>query len=275
MTEISAFLDETEGLDEIEKQERMVRKAKWMAARKGELSSLFLDANPYHNDYAFSSDEAFQFAVRSRYAISNKDNMGGENQRCRCQRREDMCVDVFAEHYVSGCPFYGSRQYIHDQVKYAVYECAKLAEIPVEMEDSNIMRDPNQDNGQQGRERPDLVMKVPYDNAPGGRKCVVEVTIGNTIEGTVSGKLKCTVGQRVQPGRIAARKFVGKSNKYNELARARGLSLKIISIESGGFIHEGSLRSILRLAQVAVKKKQEIGYYEMKRHKLTKISVAL
>ncbi len=59
------------------------------------------------------------------------------------------------------------------------------------------------------------------------------------------------------------------------MARARGLSLKIISIETGGFIHEDSLRLIKRLAHVAVKKRPEIGYYEMKRHMLTKISVAL
>ncbi len=182
-------------------------------------------------------------------------------------------MDVFAEHFVSGCPFYGSTQYIHDQVKYALYECGNLAEIPTEMEDGNVLRDP--DDHDDGRERPDLVMKVPYSSHPGGRKCVVEVTIGNTIEGTKSGKLKCTIGQKVHAGRIAARKFVAKRNKYKELARARGVDLKIVSIETGGFIHEESFRFIKKLAQVAASKNRNLCYYEVKRYMLTKISVAL
>jgi hypothetical protein len=154
-----------------------------------------------------------------------------------------------------------------------LYECGNLAEIPVEMEDGNVLRDP--EDTVPGRERPDLVMKVPYTRYPGGRRCVVEVTIGNTVEGTKSGKLKCGIGQTSHAGRIAARKFVAKRNKYKELASARGVDLKIISIETGGFIHEDSFRFIKKLAEVAAQKNKNLSYYEMKRYMLTKISVAL
>ena len=144
----------------------------------------------------------------------------------------------------------------------------------MEMEDSDILRDPENPD-EAGRQRPDLSMKVPYDHMPQPRRCVVEVTIGNTIEGTKSGKLKCTIGQRVQQGRIAARKFVTKQNKYRTLANNRGVDLKIISIETGGFMHEESVRFVKKLASVAAKNRPDVEYYDMKRYMFTKISVAL
>ena len=251
-----------------------MRKAKWLSARNSEVAGLFLEANPYHNGLSFNSDEAFQYAVRGRYAISNQDKMGTP-YKCRCQVGANMCVDAYTEHYVSGCPLYGSRQYIHDQVKYALFECAKnVAEIETEMEDGEILRDP-EDPEDERRDRPDLVMKVPYNNVPGARKCVVEVTVGNTVDGTQSGKLQCKIGQKVQAGKIAARKFVMKRNKYKTLASNRTMDLKVISIETGGFIFEDSLRFIKRLAYIAHKKRPDVEYYDMKRYMLTKISVAL
>jgi hypothetical protein len=271
---LDSYLDAREGLSEEEKQKRLVRKAKWVGVKKSEVASLFLEANPYHSGFAFYSNDTFTYALRARYGFTHQDVMQA-NKRCRCQKEPDMCIDDgFGEHFVSGCPFYGCRQYIHDQVKYAVMECAKLAEAPVDMEQTGVLRDAN-DHRDDGRERPDLIMKLPYPTCPGLKTCVVEVTIGNTLEGTVSGRIKCSPNQLTQGGSIAAKKFREKRNKYNELAVAKGMDLKVISIETNGFIHEESLKFIKSLAFVACERKKDVDYYDLKKFMLTKLSVAL
>ena len=51
--------------------------------------------------------------------------------------------------------------------------------------------------------------------------------------------------------------------------------MKIVSIETSGFIHEESIKFIKKLAHLASQRKQEVDYYVFKRYMLMKISVAL
>jgi hypothetical protein len=242
--------------------------------RGDEYASLFLEAKPYMNGMSFDSNETFAYAIRARYAIGNAD-MFEPGQRCVCQRGiANACMDVYGEHFVSGCGKFGFRQKIHDSVVSAVYDCVRLAELPATLEDKSALRD----TGNEGNERPDISTKLPI-RSRGIKDCLVEVTVGNTINGTVSGNLKLTDGQDKQAGKCAAKKFGEKARKYTQLLANNTVNnantvFRIVAVETTGRLHPASVKYINQLAEIAAQKRKW-DVYSMRRYMFMKISVAL
>ncbi len=209
--------------------------------------------------------------MRARYAISNEDVIQ-ENIRCYCQRKMqgNVCVDVYGEHFVSGCLYYGSRQSIHDRVKYAVFECIDAAELPAMLvEDKNVL----QDNGHDGLHRADISMKLPINNM-GLRDCFVDVTVGNILDGVVNGTLIVPSIQDSTNGRKAHIRFLQKQSKYDDIMQDTAVELRIVALETTGRMHPASEKFINQLAEIAAHKRK-IDVNTMRRYMFMKISVAL